>query len=68
MFQWLAKFTTGGNKLTRAVNDLADTFNQLNALVREQTGLARIEARAEKSRLKAKAEVIENKPAAPGAA
>jgi hypothetical protein len=66
MFAWLSKFTTGGNKLTRAVNDLADTFDQLNALVREQTGLARIEARAEKARRKA--EVIDHKPATPGAA
>jgi hypothetical protein len=61
MFAWLKTLTTGGNRLNRAVHDLAQTFEDLNSLVREQTGLARIDARAEKARLKAK-EVIDHKP------
>jgi hypothetical protein len=71
MFAWLAKFTTSGNRLSKATAALAQTFEELNGLVREQTGLDRLDAKADKpARVgrKPKAEVIDHKPADSGAA
>jgi hypothetical protein len=58
MFAWLSKFTTSGNRLSKATAALADTFEQLNEMVREQTGLARLDAKASR---KPRGEVIEHK-------
>ncbi len=65
MFQWLAKFTTSGNRLSKATAALAETFEQLNQLVREQTGLDRLDAgKAARVGRKAKAEVLDHQTAA----
>jgi hypothetical protein len=66
MFQWLSKFTASGNRLSKATAALADTFEQLNALVREQTGLDKLDgktARPARVTRKGKAEVLDHKPA-----